>query len=271
MAKSDFTGYLIDHINQLQAGYFMDWWKYDQEYMGKNEEQGDIKNILAFQDALKTVRQQHPELYIENCMSGGRMINDLTNTLAQIHWIKDGGDNGLDHARENIRTALGASHIIPLSKVERWTNRVNEIHDSELLKYYCRSAMIGVWGVSADMHKLTAEQKSIMLNEIEHYRKLNSLKSYNIYRILYPEVNKFAGIIYYNATLDEAAALIFRWKHKGELRYNIPLRLLRDKSEYTVNVWDTSKIIRYKGTILQNDGLPVDLGEDEMSAIYYIE
>jgi len=271
MAESDFTGYLLDHINHLHSDYFMNWWKYDQEFMGDNKEQGNIRNIQAFQDALKDVRRKYPDLYIENCMSGGRMINDFTNTLAQIHWIKDGGDNGLEHARENIKTALGASHIIPLSKVERWTNRVNEIQDPELLKYYCRSAMIGVWGVSSDMYKLTTEQKSIMLNEIEHYRKLNRLKSENIYRIIYPKNKGFAGIIYYNASLDEAAAMIFRWKQKGELRYHIPLRLLKDKTEYTVNVSDTSKIFRYKGTMLQNDGLSVDLGEDEMSAIYYIE
>jgi len=271
MAKSDFSRYLLDHIDHLQTDYQMDWWKYDQEFMKKNDDAGRIKNIKALQSALMRVRQNNPELYIENCMSGGRMINDFTNTLAQIHWIKDGGHNGLSHARENISTALGASEILPLSKVERWTNRVNEIEDPEILKYYCRSAMIGVWGISSDMHKVSPEQKDIILNQIKHYRKINDLKKDNIYQIINPENGNIAAITYYNALRDRASVMVFRWKQQGRIRSNLKLDLLKKDNAYSVIRANTNKTNKYQGFRLKNRGLPVILENGTKSAIYYIQ
>lgn len=270
MAGSDFTNYLLDHINHLQSDYMIDWWKYDQEFMGENNNGGNIKNIIALQSALKAVREKNPGLYIENCMSGGRMINDFTNTLAQIHWIKDGGHNGLGHARENIKTALGASEILPLSKVERWTNRVDEIKDPELLRYYCRSAMIGVWGISADMHKVSSAQKDIILGEISHYRKLNELKYDNIYQISHPGDGDIAAITYFNASRNKASVMIFRWKQQGQIKHNLELDMLTGDNNYLVKKANTSQSHQYNGSRLKHKGLPIVLEGETMSAIYYI-
>lgn len=271
MAKSDFTSYLLDHIGHLQTDYQMDWWKYDQEFMKKNDDAGRIKNIKALQDALKAVRKKYPGLYIENCMSGGRMINELTNTLAQIHWIRDGGHNGLSHARENIKTALGASEILPISKVQRWTNRINEIKEPELLKYYCRSAMIGVWGISANMYKVSPAQKDIILQQVEHYRQINELKADNVYQIIHPDKGDIAAITYYNASRDKAAVMVFRWTQQGQIRRNITLDLLNNNNEYYIEKVSTNQVNQYSGSRLRNDGWPITLEKRSMSAIYYIE
>jgi len=94
------------------------------------------------------------------------MINGFTDAISQSHWIRDGSANGLKHSRSNITEALGAVDFLAPYKVQRWTNRIDEIHDPESLRLYCRSAMIGTWGISADLTKVDAGQQRIILREI---------------------------------------------------------------------------------------------------------
>ena len=90
---------LTNHVAALRAQYQMDWWKYDQDFFVEQSNAGLMRNVLTFQNALKSVRQANPDLTIENCQSGGRMINELTLLATQISWLKDGGNNGLGHAK----------------------------------------------------------------------------------------------------------------------------------------------------------------------------
>ncbi|MBN2293264.1 MAG: alpha-galactosidase [Pirellulales bacterium] len=174
-----------------------------------------MKKTRALEEALLAVRRTYPKLNIENCMSGGQMINALTDGISQSHWIRDGKSTGMVHARSNIKEALGAAYFLPLAKIQRWTNRPDQTNpdDAELLKFYCRSVMIGVWGISGDLTKLTPRQRQVMLAEVERYRRLNEFKPGNLYRIIYPEreISNLAGIVLYDLSKSRAAVILFRW------------------------------------------------------------
>ncbi|UCH33183.1 MAG: hypothetical protein JSV65_11400, partial [Armatimonadota bacterium] len=78
LASSDFTTRLLDHVAALRERYGIGWWKYDQRLFVEGSRSGVMRNVLAFHEALQAVRRVQPDLRIENCQSGGRMINEYT-------------------------------------------------------------------------------------------------------------------------------------------------------------------------------------------------
>src|SRR5581483_3686974 len=110
--------------------------------------------------ALRAVRQANPDLFIENCQSGGRMINEFTLLLTQTSWLKDDNQVGLEHARANISTALGAMQFVFPWAALRFIYNLDQLNpdDDELTRLYCRSAMAGVWGTSTDLSQISQRQ-----------------------------------------------------------------------------------------------------------------
>jgi len=272
LAGSDFTSRLSEHVGHLVQAYGMDWWKYDQEFLGDSTRCGKMKNIAALQSALAEVRKSFPKLVIENCMSGGRMINGFTDEIAQVHWIRDGGMNGLKHGQSNVLEALGAIDFLAPNKVQRWTNRIEEIQDPELLRLYCRSAMIGVWGVSADLNKVSADQGKIIQQEVDHYRRLNKIKAENIYDPIYPTEDALGcGIIFYSRSADRAAVLFYRWNGDQEINYILRLPGLKDTDQYQVTIAGEDDESLCSGKNLTGTGLNIHLAEQQRSQIIFVQ
>ena len=270
----NFEQFLVDHVDLLVNEYGADWWKYDQDFFARHSRHGLLKNVEEFQRGLLAVRKQFPDLYIENCQSGGRMVNDLTTFAADIHWLRDGGDTGYHHARSNIAEVLGAMQFLPGWTCQRWNNRwhENDPTDDELTKLYCRSAMPGVWGISEDLSKVDSLQLAAIRYQVELYRKLNQLKTSGLWEIHYPyDTKDIAAITFYNDKCSEAALLVYRWNAKGELGKTISLDGLDNSKEYLIRNIDTNTKIKLSGQTLARDGLLIRLGKTQLSALYFIK
>ncbi len=273
LAGTDFTEILDRHITDLERRFGMDWWKYDQEFLGQTPRHGRMRNITALQRALETVRRRHPVLTIESCMSGGRMINAFTDAIAQMHWIRDGSGSGYQHGRSNIEEALGAVQFLAPAKVERWTNRVDtlDVSDPELLKWYCRSCMIGTWGISTDLRRVTEVQRQVILREIEHYRALNELKSSLKYEIHYPRDGKsFVCAIFYDENGTAAGVLAFRWDTKAAIDESLVLGGVHQGETFAVTDVDHATTVRVSGAQLRDTGITIALVPGELSNIYFV-
>jgi len=238
MAGMDFTSFLLDHVRNLQTNYGARWWKYDQDFFTANATRaGRMKNVIALQNALAAVRRNCPDLYIENCQSGGRMLNEFTMLLAQGQWICDGGKGGLERARRNLNEAVNALEFIPPWSVIRWVNRPEEDdpNDDEFTRMYCRSAMPGVWGLVSDLAKLSERQRAVILQEAANYRRLNTFKQDNLYD-LYPARPgaPAAGITYFAADGSRAAVLLLRWDAKGPFEFPVSLQRLKPDAAYRI-------------------------------------
>ncbi|MCC6489062.1 MAG: alpha-galactosidase [Candidatus Hydrogenedentes bacterium] len=230
LAGSDFPAFLTDHVERLRAHFGISWWKYDQVFFAPETRAGVMRNVLAFQDAILAVRKTYPDLYIENCQSGGRMINEFTVLSTQNQWIRDGGRNGLEHARSNFKEALGAIEFMPPWSVNRWTNNPGQMKhvNAELVRYYCRSAMAGTWGLVADLADIGHSRKKIIKEEIANYRHFSEMKSDYLYEVIYPRDGQdFAAVTYFAADGSQAAALVLRWDAKGEFTARVPVPHLR--------------------------------------------
>ena len=272
LVETNFSSRLKDHILSLEKQFQLEWWKYDQELFAERPIHGKMKNVIALEKALAEVRNSFPSLNIENCMSGGRMINEFTDQISQSHWIRDGGQTGIEHANSNIREALGSIQLLSPLKVQRWTNRIDEIaeDDSELLKLYCRSAMIGVWGISTDLSKIGNKQSEVILNEIDYYRALSILKKSLVYYILLPcDDSELSGIIYYDNNKTSLALMLFRGNSSGSINHNIKFELLKNEKYSLYNV-DTKEKNILSSENFPNTTYQITLKEGELSALYFL-
>jgi hypothetical protein len=274
LAGSDYTARLQDHVSSLRSKYSMDWWKYDQPLFVENSHSGAMKNVIAFQDALRAVRINNPNLSIENCLNGGRMINELTVLTSQAIWLRDGPREGLEHARQNVEISFNAMEFLFPWTAYRFTKNFELLdpNDDELTRFYCRSAMMGTWGISSDLGLISAPQQKVILKEIKYYKQLNAIKLNYLYEMDKPAQGKeAAGITFYDAKLQRAGLLLYRWDGQGAFNYHARLQMLDASKTYKICDADSKTIAQMSGADLLAKGFDVAFAEGRLSALIFIE
>jgi Melibiase len=274
LSQDSFTGYVAHHVGKLRGKYSMGYWKYDQPFFAEQTLAGAMKNVAGFEKALQAVRQANPDLFIENCQSGGRMINEFTLLLSQTSWLKDDNQVGLEHARANISTALGAMQFVFPWAALRFIYNLDQLNpdDDELTRLYCRSAMAGVWGTSTDLSQISQRQQAIILKEIERYRRLNRLKYSCNYDLQLPdEQADVAGVSFYDRRRLNAGVLLYRWQRGGAFDQRIVLPKLKSWATYRILDVDTGTETVAKGDELRSSGLTVPFTGERLSALLFVK
>jgi hypothetical protein len=272
--RSDFGKYLVQHIGELWKDYNIGWWKYDQDFFTAETRNGEMKNVVALQEALTTVRKAYPGLYIESCQSGGRMLNEFTVLSSQTQWIRDGGRTGIGHARSNFAEALQSMEILPPWAVNRWINRPNENDqdNDEFTRMYCRSAMAGIWGLVADLPFIGDRQRAVIIREVERYRRLNHLKKDCLYDIVSPEEgNPAAGVVFYNTEKTSAGLLFLRWDEKEAFKLPVAMNRIQPDKNYRVEFVDSGEIHIIPGDKLKKNGLTLQFSNTALSMLVFVE
>lgn len=273
MSQTDFQSYLTDHVQILRSKYFVDYWKYDQPFFTDRSRAGAMKNVIGFQNAMKGVRNANPDLMIENCLNGGRMINEFTLLTTQATWLKDLGAKVPDPLG-NISVALNAMEFVFPWAALRFTINLDRIDqdDDEALRLYCRSAMAGTWGISTDLSKISERQQGVILKEIENYRWLNHLKFACKYDLQLPNDNAdVAGVTFYSRRQFNAGVLLYRWQRDGAFEERVTLPKLKSGVTYRVVDADTGTEIIASGSDLINNGIAVPFSAERLSALLFIE
>jgi len=144
--------------------------------------------------------------------------------------------------------------------------------DDETTRLYCRSAMAGIWGISADLSGIGDQQRAVILKEAENYRRLNQIKQYCLYELQLPSNGSdVAGVNFYDAQRKHAAVLLYRWDRRGQFDRRIALKNLRSYTLYDVVDVDSGATVRAQGKDLMKDGITVSFTSDRQSALIFIE
>ncbi len=241
----NFDSFMVDHMGSLIDQFGVDWWKYDQELFGEGSRFGKYRKMKALENGLLAVRMAFPELIMENCLSGGRMLNAFTDGITQVHWLRDGGQNDPSHAETNVEEVLGALTFFPPYKAQRWTNRLNEITDENRFRDYCRSCMMGVWGMSLDLGKLSPDQERWLKEEIHLYREVNSCKSTLRYSIHQDSsLSPWRGIWFDGE--DGIAGVFVNWGEKKSTLPEPPAAWLSEQMEVHINGKAVGSLINWE-------------------------
>ena len=273
MSQNEFVDYLAQHVQILRNKYSVDYWKYDQPFFTEQSRAGKMKNVIGFQNAIQAVRQANPDLTIENCLNGGRMINEFTLLATQATWLRDLGGKAPD-PQGNIQVALSALEFVFPWAALRFTINLERLdqNDDETMRLYCRSAMAGVWGISSDLAKINERQQSIVLKEIENYRRLNHLKFPCVYDLQLPSDSAdVAGVTFYSKRLASAGVLIYRWQRNGAFNQRVVLPKLQPQLTYRVVDPDMGTEITASGSDLISSGVSIPFSSQRLSAMLFVE
>jgi melibiase-like protein len=274
MSDDGFPDYLKSHVQKLRSKYSMDYWKYDQAFFTDHSRAGEMKNVIGLQAALRAVRNDNPDLTIENCQLGGRMINEFTLLATQTTWLRDAGNRGLEDPRVNIRVALNALEFVFPWAALRFTINLDQMdqNDDEMTRLYCRSAMAGRWGISADLSQIGERQRNVILTEIQHYRRLNFMKYSSVYDLQLPNDRaNIAGATFYSGGRSSAGVLLYRWQASGAFEQRVMLPKLNPSITYRVVDVDTGTEITTSGSDLISNGVAVAFGSNRLSAVLFVE
>jgi len=274
MSTDSFSTYVANHVEKLRSKFSIDYWKYDQQFFTEQTFAGVMKNVAGFENSLQAVRLANPDLYIENCQSGGRMINEFTLLLTQTSWLKDSAQTGLAHAQMNISTALNAMQFVFPWAAYRFINNLDQVdpNDDELTRLYCRSAMAGTWGISTDLSQISERQQGIVLKEIDNYRRLNRLKYSCNYDLQLPDDQAdVAGVTFYDRRRMDAGVLLYRWQRNGAFDQRVLLPKLRPWITYRVTDMDTGTEIYATGDDLISNGITVPFTSERQSALLFVK
>jgi hypothetical protein len=274
MSGKDFEEHLTGHVQKLRTKFSMDYWKYDQAFFTDQSRAGVMKNVVGFQNALRAVRMTNPDLTIENCQLGGRMINEFTLLATQATWLRDAGNNGLEDPRVNIRVALNALEFVFPWAALRFTINIDRMdqNDDEMTRLYCRSAMAGRWGISADLSQIGERQRNVILTEIQNYRRLSLMKYSSVYDLQLPEDGaKVAGATFYSGSRSSAGVLLYRWQASGAFQQRVALPKLNPSRLYRIVDLDTGAEITGRGSDLIANGVDVAFSSTRLSALLFVE
>jgi Melibiase len=274
LSQDSFTDYFTGHVQTLRRKYSMDYWKYDQPLFTEQTRAGEMKNVVGFQHGLEKVRQANPDLFIENCLNGGRMINDFTLLATQTSWLMDYGKSGIPDPQANLQSALNALEIVFPWAALRFTINFEQIdpNDDEMTRLCCRSAMIGMWGISTDLALVSPRQQNVILKEIANYRRLNPMKFSCVYDLQLPsDAADTVGVTFYSGKRRHAGILCYRWQREGAFDQRVTPAKLKPEVTYRVTDADGGPEITASGSDLMNNGINISFSAQRQSALIFIE
>lgn len=225
--------------------------------------------VPAYYDIYSDLRRRHPNLLLEICNDGGRMVDFGSAAHGDYFSITDAYD-----PLSNRQAFYDASHVLPSAMletyVEKWpTPRI------ENFRYMLRSGMMGWLTIMQDTNSWTAEQHAVAQEEIALYkRKLRPLiRDADLYHIS-PRADgiHWDGMEYFMPDSGRGVIYAFRGSAADESQHRFILKGVSPNKRYSLHFHDHSspdQIVR--GAELLQSGLVVKLPTPNNSELIFFQ
>jgi alpha-galactosidase len=191
----------------------------------------------AYYDVYSKLRKLHPDLLLEACNDGGRMVDFGTAAHTDYFSITDTYD-----PLSNRQAFYDTSHVLPPamleSYVEKWpAPRI------ENFRYMLRSGMLGWLTIMQDTNAWSPEQHSAAKAEIQLYKtRLRPLiRDADLYHVsARPDGVHWDGIEYFDARRGAGVLFAFRGSLANATEHVFVLQGLQAAASYRVAFQDHS-------------------------------
>jgi alpha-galactosidase len=223
----------------------------------------------AYYDLLLRLRERHPNLLLEICNDGGRMVDFGSAAHGDYFSITDTYD-----PLSNRRAFFDASHVLPPamleSYVEQWPTPT-----LDAFRYMLRSGMLGWFTLMTDSSRWTAEQHAAARAEFALYRRdLRPLiRAADLYHISErPDGVHWDGIEYFSSKRARGVLYAFRGSGRDESTHRFMLRGLDPLQRYRIRFHDRGASSDYSatGAELLRSGVEVQLAQPLSSELAFI-
>src|SRR5205814_1466959 len=191
---------------------------------GSNSTDVSYHATRAYYEIYERLRAHHPQLLLEVCNDGGRMVDFGSAAHADYFSITDTYD-----PLSNRRAFYDASHVLPSAMLESYVEKWPAPKPENFL-YMLRSGMMGWLTIMIDTTSWTAEQHAIAKEEFKLYKtRLRPLiRDADLYHIfMRPDDVRWDGIEYYDRKTERGVVYAFRGSNPLESTHSFILRGLR--------------------------------------------
>jgi alpha-galactosidase len=171
-ARKWILSWLTPLLDQVQPDYLKwdnnMWLNCDREGHGHGSADGNFAQVNGLYEVLATLREQYPDLLIENVSGGGNRLDLGMMRYTDVAWMDDRTSPSI-HVRHNLE---GLSAVFPPAYLLSFVtdNGTEPLHDAPDASLYFRSRMAGVLGLCFRSAEYTEGEAASMSHEVAIYK-----------------------------------------------------------------------------------------------------
>jgi hypothetical protein len=214
-------------------------------------------SVRAYYKIYEGLRREHPELLLEICNDGGRMVDFGSAAHGDYFSITDTYD-----PLSNRRAFYDTSYVLPAAMLECYIEKWPVPTKANFL-YMLRSGMMGWMTIMLDTNAWSAEQRDTAKDSILLYKeKLRPLiREADLYHVsARPDGVHWDAVEYWQPHTKQGVVYAFHGSDAGESSHSFLLNGLSQDKRYRLHFQDGSAADRdVAGSELMQSGLKVDL------------
>ena len=228
-----------------------------------------IKYVENLYRLLETLRAEFPDVWFENCASGGGRVDLGMMARTDFSWASDNTD---PVERTFIQYAF--LNAFPSNSMISWVTHEDWHKQNHPLEFKFDVSMCGVLGVGYDITKWTDKEKAVAREKIARYKEIReTVHNGDLYRLVSPYENNRSVLQFVNKAKTEAVVFVYNlaeYPDNAILQTKrsklIKLRGLQPEVSYKVEGIDGT----YKGAQLMDIGIQFPVRGAFKSGIFKI-
>jgi len=218
---------------------------------------------------VETLRAEFPEVWFENCSSGGGRIDMAMNSRYDFNWTSDNTD-----PVDRIFIQDSYLTLFPANTMISWVTQEDWHRQNHPLNFKFDVSMAGVLGIGYDITKWTDAEKEIAKEKITRYKEIRkTVQTGTPYRLVSPFNHNRNVLQFVNKAQSESILFVY---NLGEYPNNsflenrrspkVQLRGLLPDVQYKFEGMEGT----YSGDFLMNTGIEIPLRGAFKSQIFKI-
>ena len=216
LAREDVCQYLYKYISDLLKENNIKFIKWDMNkalsdpgFMSApaNEQRAvRIKYVENLYRLVENLRKDFPEVWFENCSSGGGRIDLAMMSRFDFNWTSDNTD-----PTDRIFIQDSYLTLFPANTMISWVTQEDWHRMEPSLEYKFDVSMAGVLGVGYDITKWDDQQKKIATEKIAQYKTIReTVQKGDVYRIVSPHEENRSILQYTEKNQRKAVIFIYQ-------------------------------------------------------------
>ncbi|HHV86065.1 MAG TPA: alpha-galactosidase [Petrimonas sp.] len=164
-----------------------------------------IKYVENLYRLVGTLRKEFPDVWFEDCSSGGGRIDMGMARFFDFNWASDNTD-----PVERIFIQDSYLSIFPANTMISWITHEDWHGQNHPLEFKLDVAMAGVLGIGYDISKWNDEEKAIAGEKIARYKDIRKTVQFgNHYRLVSPYENNRSILQFVSKDLSESVVFVY--------------------------------------------------------------
>jgi len=226
-----------------------------------------IKYVENLYRLIESLRQEFPDVWFENCASGGGRIDLGMLSRMDFNWASDNTD-----PVDRIFIQHSYLNAFPANTMISWVTREDWHRQNHPLDFKFNVSMCGVLGVGYDITKWTEEEKAIAKEKISSYKEIRETVQFgDHYRLISPYENNRSVLQYVNKNKSESIVFVYNLAEypnnaisETKRSKEIQLRGLQADALYKIEGMETP----FTGQLLMDKGIVFPLAGAYKSKIF---